>query len=263
MGNSDYPVIDVKGLYVDMEGSRIYEMLWGDNIHPGGVEETRILAQKAGINRETKLLDVCCGLGGPARYLARTYGCQVTGMDLLEYQCNQATRRSREEGLDHLIEIHQGNAMEMPFPNATFDVVWGQDAWCHVPDKGRLIAEAARVVKGGGLIAFTDHLATEQISDEMRELMNTLACPNLETLAGYRGLLEAQGFSVLSQEDIGAAMGEDYRLCAERVRGELKEAVIAQFGQEIFEGTCQMMQLLADGVAQGHLGRGRFIARKK
>lgn len=256
------PTIDVKGMYVDMAGSRIYEILWGDNIHPGGIEDTKVTAQKAGITKDKHVLDVCSGLGGPARYLARTFGCRVTGLDLLEYQCEQATRRNREAGLDHLIEIRQGNAVEMPFPDGSFDVVWGQDGWCHVPDKARLIAEAARVLKPGGAIAFTDHLATEQITCELRETMLTLACPNLETLAGYRRLLEKNGFSVLSQEDLSASMGEDYAGCVGRIKTELRDRLIREFGQDIFEGTCQMLQLLADGVAQGFLGRGRFIARK-
>ena len=261
--NEDLQTIDVKGLYVDMAGSRIYEMLWGDCIHPGGVEDARDLAKKAGITKDQHVLDVCSGLGGPARCLVRDFGCRVTGMDLLEYQCEQATRRNREQGLDHLIEIHQGNAMEMPFPDASFDVVWGQDGWCHVPDKGCVIAESARVIKPGGTIAFTDHLGTEQITDELQELMRNMACPNLETLAGYRRLLEQNGFSVLLQEDLSVSMGEDYAGCAERIRGEFREQLVREFGQEVFDGTCQMMEMLANGIAQGQLGRGRFIANKK
>lgn len=83
-----------------------------------------------------------------------------------------------------------------------------------------------------------------------------------QTLAGYRRLLETHGFAMLVQEEIGAEMGEDYRYCVKRIKGELKEQTLARFGQEGFEGACQLFQLLADSVTQGHLGRGRFVARK-
>ena len=101
------------------------------------------------------------------------------------------------------------------------------------------------------------------MTDELRELMSNMACPNLETLTGYRRILEQNSFSVLLQEDLSADMGKDYAGCVERIKGELRERLINSFGQDVFEGTCQMMEMLANGVAQGQLGRGRFIARKQ
>lgn len=254
--------VNVGALYTDMFGTQIYELIWGDNIHPGGLEETKILAQKAGIKKGQKILDICSGLGGPARYLAGTYGCSVVGIDILEPHYNEAVKRTKGAGLGHLVSFRLGNAMELPFDDASFDVVWGQDAWCHVPDKAKLIAEAARVLKKGGIIAFTDHLETEKITAELRELMLPLAIPNLQTLPGYLTLLRSEGFTILSQEDIGKEMGEQYRQSNIILENKFKDEVIRLLGQEIYQGTIDMFQMLVDGVERGMLARGRIVAQK-
>lgn len=254
--------VNVGALYTDMFGTQIYELIWGDNIHPGGVEETKILAQKAGIKKGQKVLDICSGLGGPARYLAGTYGCSVVGIDILETHYNEAVRRTREAGLGHLVSFRLGNAMELPFDDASFDVVWSQDAWCHVPDKAKLIAEAARVLRRGGVIAFTDHLETEKMTDELRGLMQPLAIPNLQTLPGYAGLLENNGFAILSREDIGKEMGEQYRQSNIILENKFKDEVLKRYGQEVYQGTIDMFQMLAGAVERGLASRGRFVAKK-
>lgn len=254
--------VNVGALYTDMFGTQIYELIWGDNIHPGGVEETKILAQKAGIKKGQKVLDICSGLGGPSRYLAGTYGCAVVGIDILEPHYNEALKRTKEAGLGHLVSFRLGNAMNLPFDYASFDVVWGQDAWCHVPDKAKLIAEAARVLKKGGVIAFTDHLETEKMTDELRELMQPLAIPNLQTLQGYAALLKNNGFTILCQEDIGKEMGEQYRQSNIILENKFKGEVINRYGQEIFQGTIDMFQMLVDAVEKGMAGRGRIVAQK-
>ena len=141
-------------------GGILWEMLMGEEIHVGGEQETNILAQKAGVNAESHLLDVCSALGGPARHLAQTYGCRVTGLDATQRMHAEAISRTRQAGWDNKVEYKLGNALDMPFRANTFDVVWGQDAWCYITDKKRLIEECARVLKPGGILAFTDWLET-------------------------------------------------------------------------------------------------------
>jgi ubiquinone/menaquinone biosynthesis C-methylase UbiE len=256
------PEVNVGALYTDMFGTQIYELIWGDNIHPGGLEETNILAEKAGIKKEQKVLDICSGLGGPARYLASTYGCTVVGVDILETHYNEALKRTKEAGLGHLVSFRLGNAMDLPLEKASFDVVWGQDAWCHVPDKAKLIAEAARVLKKGGVIAFTDHLETEKITDELRGFMQPIAIPNLQTLQGYAALLESNGFVIISREDIGKEMGQQYHQSNMILESKFKDEVIKRYGQEIYQGSIDMFQMLVDGVERGMISRGRIVAKK-
>jgi ubiquinone/menaquinone biosynthesis C-methylase UbiE len=164
-----------------------------DQDHFGGVEANDVLASKAGIARGHHVLDVCSGMGGPARYLANRIGCRVTGLDLTESRYRSATRLTQLVHLDHLVDFRLGNALDMPFGDASFDAVIGQEAWCHVPDKARLIAECVRVVKAGGAIAFTDILRREPLQPaEMERLQRDMAFPTLETLDGYAWLLGAR-----------------------------------------------------------------------
>jgi ubiquinone/menaquinone biosynthesis C-methylase UbiE len=151
-----------------------------------------VLASKAGIAPNYHVLDVCSGMGGPARYLAHRIGCRVTGLDLTESRYRSAIRLTELVHLEQLVDFRLGNALDMPFDNASFDVVIGQEAWCHVPDKPRLIAECVRVVKPGGSIAFTDILRRASLDAEMARTTG-LTFPTLETLDGYAQLLAGRG----------------------------------------------------------------------
>jgi sarcosine/dimethylglycine N-methyltransferase len=128
-----------------------------DQDHFGGLEQLGILREKAGIGPDSRVLDVCSGVGGPARYLAHRYGCPVTGLDITESRHLAAQRLTGLVGLGHLVDFRLGNALAMPFADRSFDVVIGQEAFAHVPDKPRLIAECARVVKVGGAVCLHRH----------------------------------------------------------------------------------------------------------
>lgn len=103
-----------------------------DQDHYGGVEANDLLAERAGIRKTHHVLDVCSGMGGPARYLAHRIGCRVTGLDLTESRVSAAIRLTQLTKLSKLVDFRLGNALEMPFDDAHFDVVIGQEAWAHV-----------------------------------------------------------------------------------------------------------------------------------
>src|SRR5918994_1118483 len=161
-----------------------------DQDHFGGLEAVDLLAEKAGISDASRVLDVCSGMGGPARYLAHRLGCRVTGLDVTKSRHEGAIRLTEMVKLGHLVDFRLGNALDMPFADATFDVVIGQEAFAHVPDKPRLIAECARVVRPGGAIAFTDILRREALRvAEFERLRLKMTFPSLESLGGYGALL--------------------------------------------------------------------------
>jgi len=88
--------------------------------------------------------------------------------------------------LSHLIAFRLGNALDMPFHASTFDVVLGQDAWCYLTDKEKLVGEVHRVLKPDGVIAFTDWIQVGNMSDtEWEDLNSFMAFPSMETLDGY------------------------------------------------------------------------------
>ena len=197
----DVGIESVNEVY-DGPGGMLWQMLMGEEIHVGGQKETDILAKKAGVTASSIVLDVCSALGGPARRLALEFGCTVVGLDATASMHNEALRRTKEAGLEGKVTFKLGNALDMPFRTGTFDVAWGQDAWCYVTDKARLMRECARVVKPGGVIAFTDWIETGPMSDELSTALNTfMVFPYLETLEGYAELAQSAGLEVIERED--------------------------------------------------------------
>ncbi len=233
-----------------------------DQDHFGGVEANDVLASKAGIARAHHVLDVCSGMGGPARYLANRLGCRVTGLDLTESRYRSATRLTQWVRLEHLVDFRLGNALDMPFGDASFDVVIGQEAWCHVPDKARLIAECARVVKPGGTIAFTDILAREPLRPaEMERLRRDMAFPTLETLDGYAKLLTDCGCPVVERDDLSAYWAQILvqRLAMYR---SLKDETVSKFGTDHFRRWDDTYAFFVGLFSAGKLGGGRFVAHR-
>jgi sarcosine/dimethylglycine N-methyltransferase len=233
-----------------------------DQDHFGGLEAVDVLARKAGIAPERRVLDVCSGMGGPARYLAFHYGCRATGLDITESRHEGAIRLTRLVGLEDRVDFHLGNALAMPFADASFDVVLGQEAFCHVPDKPRLIAECVRVVRPGGVIAFTDILRRPALSPEASaRLEREMTFLGLESLDGYARLLAVRGCTLLDRQDLSPWWTEILKQRLEMYRG-FKATTVEKFGAEHFRKWDDAYAFFVGLFAQGQLGGGRFVARR-
>ena len=165
-------------------------------------------------------------------------------------------------GLEHLVDFRLGNALDMPFADATFDVVIGQEAFAHVPDKPRLIAECARVVRPGGTIAFTDILRRDGLSAaEFERLRASMTFQSLETLDGYGRLLARSGCALLGRDDLSVWWTEvlQSRLAMYR---SLEDTTVARFGAAHFQKWDDTYAFFVGLFAAGRLGGGRFVARR-
>jgi SAM-dependent methyltransferase len=130
-----------------------------DNYHWRRLAGTLALADSAAIRRAERVLDVGGGIGGPARQLASRIGCHVTVLDVTPEYCAVGERLTEWTGLTELVTFVHGSALDMPFPDGGFDVLWTQHATMNIPDKPRLYSEIARVVRPGGRFAMFDVLA--------------------------------------------------------------------------------------------------------
>lgn len=130
-----------------------------DQFHGGRKRMTVHLAQLAGLTPDLRVLDVGGGLGGAARTLAVEFGCTVTVLDLTQAYIDAGRMLNALLKLDHRITFRVGNALELPFANSLFDVVWTQNSGMNIADKERLYSEFHRVLVPGGLLATQEPMA--------------------------------------------------------------------------------------------------------
>ena len=130
-----------------------------DHFHTGGLRASRELLELARIRAEDRVLDIGAGLAGPARLLASALGCRVDCLELSSDYCAGAALLNRLTGLEDRIEMHRGSALDLPFPDDTFDVVWMQNVGMNIADKRKLYDEIGRVLKPGGRFAFQEMAA--------------------------------------------------------------------------------------------------------
>ncbi|MDH5245071.1 MAG: methyltransferase domain-containing protein [Betaproteobacteria bacterium] len=132
-----------------------------DHFHTGGFRASLELLELARIRAEDRVLDVGAGLAGSARLLASTVGCRVDCIELSPDYCAGALLLNRLTGLDDRIEVHEGSALDLPFPDDSFDAVWMQNVGMNIADKRKLYAEICRVLRPGGRFAFQEMAAGE------------------------------------------------------------------------------------------------------
>ncbi|MDE3154971.1 MAG: class I SAM-dependent methyltransferase [Acidobacteriota bacterium] len=183
-----------------------------DEFHTGGRESTRELARLAGVHDGQLVLDVGSGIGGPARTLAAEFGCRVTGLDLTEEFCRAAELLTGWVGISDRVSFRHGNALHVPFDEASFDIVWSQNSMMNIEDKAALFREVRRVLRPGGLFAF-DVVAAGPVP---RVRFPTFWAPGpalnfLATPDALRSLLEEAGFRVRDWQDQTAARLESAR----------------------------------------------------
>lgn len=255
-------VEDVRRNY-NAVGLKVVEAMFGDDyLSIGGVESTTALAEAAGISSDHHVLDIGCGIGGPALHLAKTIGCRVQGLDLVDISVAETNQRAADRGLGHLVEAVEGDATDMPFDDERFDVVWGQDAWCHVIDKSALISECFRVLASGGVVAFTDWMITGEMSGSEREkVLSAAASTEMATAAEYRDLLGSAGFVKLDELDVSEVFAAQYREIYAGLRDRESE-LVGTYSRKVFDIIAGLNSTINDAFTGGLIGGRRFIARK-
>jgi SAM-dependent methyltransferase len=214
------------------------------------------LGRLAGLRAGMQVLDLGSGLGGPARTLATEFGCRLTGLELTERFVQTATMLTERVGLGAQVTFQHGNALEMPFGGASFDVVWHEQFAMHVEDKERLYQEVRRVLRPGGRLAMREFLAGPVQPLHFPVPWTTDgAISFLWPEADLRGLLGRLGFTEMAWEDLTAADLERRRAAAggaptaitggqlfQKARGDDWTQIQQNLGRNYAEGRLQVVQ---------------------
>ena len=260
--------------YYDGPADQIYRNIWGDNIHlgvpcddncphPEAMEHTNeIMAQAVDIRSGSRVLDLGCGYGSTARYLAKNYGCSITATNISENELELAWDRTLEAGLDGLIEYEYGDFHDLIYADDSFHVVWSQEAFLHAADKSKVLSECRRVLVPGGTLAFTDILVRKGTPEEDRtRIYERVKSPDMWDLDDYQQALEGLGLEVSRTEDWSEYVGRSYGWVRDQVL-QNRDKLLRLVDSETIDGTVDALSFWVEAANAGKIGWALFVAQK-
>lgn len=203
--------------------------LWGPNMHYGywepGITTQRQaslrfnqeVANTAQIDPGDHVLDAGCGVGGCSIYLARTFGCKVTGITITPRQVELATRNAQNAGVGHLTEFHEMDYEHTTFDSGSFTAVWGLESICYAESKKGFIAEAYRLLGDGGRLVVADGFASKEEYEGadaklMQRWLDGWIVNSLKTPGQFGRYAADVGFRTSSYRDVTANVRKTSRL---------------------------------------------------
>jgi tocopherol O-methyltransferase len=215
----------------------LYEELWGEHVHhgfwdegerpnadaePDGADRHRAtdrlvheLVAYACVPERARVLDVGCGIGGPALYLAGALGCSVVGVTLSASQAARAGEKAAEAGLAEQAEFHQLDALATGLPDASFDVLWAVESLMHIADREAFFAEAMRLLRPGGRLAIAtwsvrDGALSEPEQELVDQILKHQVMPSFSSLEEHERLAAAAGFEQVASVDWSRAVANSW-----------------------------------------------------
>ena len=239
--------------------SVFYRTFWGDHIHHGYWDEgedvsaraaqerlVALLAERAGVPEGARVLDVGCGVGGSARWLAVHLGCRVDGITLSPVQVDMATSGAQADGVGDRVRFHVHDARDLDALGTDYDVVWTVECSEHLEDKAAFVEAAARRLRPGGTLALCawlrgdgdrsggaarkdDHAEHDPAEAEalVASVCEGMLCPSLATMGQYEGWMRAAGFESVQTWDLTPRVAQTWDLCAAIARRPEVRALLA------------------------------------
>ena len=211
--------------------SGLWEQIWGEHMHhgyygPNGtwkkerrqaqIDLIEELLKWAQVDSAQKILDVGCGIGGSTLYLAQKFNASATGITLSPVQAGRATERAQAAGCSETTQFQVADALNMPFADNSFDLVWSLESGEHMADKQKFLQECYRVLKPGGTFIFvtwchrpTDEPASPLTADErkhLEEIYRVYRLPYVISLPDYEEIAQQQKFQKIRTADWSAAV---------------------------------------------------------
>jgi SAM-dependent methyltransferase len=190
----------------------------------------------------------------------------MLGVDATSRVVEQGRQRCEQEGLSDKIEFTLADVCDSGLTEASADFIWGEDAWCYVVDKEKLVSEAARIIRPGGVIAFTDWIEGDVgLSDaEAGRFLTFMKFPSVQNLEGYSDLLAANNCEVITAEDTGR-FGQYVDLYLNMLNMQLTyDALkIIGFNTKLMQAMGAEMVFMQELAHAGKIAQGLFVARKK
>lgn len=185
-----------------------FALFTGDESLPDALLATeKQIADEGKLRPGQRVLDIGCGVGGPALTIAAHTGAHITGVSITPRQVEIARQRALERGLEELTHFEVADAMALPFADGSFDAAYVFDASCHMPDKAAFCRETARILRPGGCFLGLDWFEKDGLSREEEERYVEPICrfhgvPHLSGLQEFGGYLADAGLEVQLLEDV-------------------------------------------------------------
>jgi SAM-dependent methyltransferase len=233
-----------------------------DHFHARGFPATVDLADRLTINPGDQVLDIGCGIGGPARYIVTRFRCRVTGIDITPAFVDAGRKLTALLALQDQVTIEQGDARHLPYADASFDGAYAQHVTMNVPDRSQFFAEAARVLKPGAWFALTEHgLGPSGAPHHPLPWSEDGSGAYLVSPADTRALLQQAGFTEIAIEDTG----EKYLAAYKKVLALSEEGALPPLGIHILLGANarEKTRNAARNIEEGRTHPVQVICRKR
>ncbi len=249
------------------------ERLSGEHLHLGLFDHpeeprdqalaraTEAMAEGLGLGPESRVLEVACGVGAAARHLAGRYGCRVLATNISERQLARGRELTGAAGLAHLVDFAEADFHALGQEDGSADLWWCQEALLHSPDKARVLAEARRVLRPGGLMVLSDLTVPAGVGEADRaRIYERVQAPAMWDRADYDAALADLGFEVLRADDWSAHVAPSYD--AQRRLFEAHRAVLeAEVPGEALERVLSQLRTWVDYARAGKIGWVHYRAR--
>ena len=220
-------------------------------------------ADQLGVRKESEVLEVGSGSGGPAAYLAATRGCQITGVDINEHGVSNARALAESRGLSDRVRFEVVDAgRPLPFPAERFDAIVSNDALCHIANRAAVLAEWHRVLRTGGRALFTDAMVlTGIVSHEELATRSSIGFYLFVPPGVNEALLRDAGFTVLAVQDVTANAAQVAARWHD-ARARHREPLVAREGEANFEGLQRFLRCVRTLSAEKRMSRFAYLAEK-